>query len=100
MNIIRPRRPRPAAPDGFGDSVRPPARTPRRRAHLLVLGALIPTAFAAGLLTATTATEGLLPAATVTVPDTAHSTQVQVSEPQYSRGFEVSNGGTHNLKLV
>jgi hypothetical protein len=100
MNIIRPRHSRPSAPDGFGDGVRPPARTPRRRAHTLLLGALIPTTFAAGLLTAATATAGLLPAATVTVPDTARSTQVQVSRPQYSRGFEVSNGGTHNLKLV
>jgi hypothetical protein len=90
MNIIRPRQPHPAAPDGFAAGVRPPARTPRRRAHLLVLGALIPTTFAAGLLTAATATG----------PDIAHSTQVQVSQPQYSRGFEVSNGGTHNLKLV
>ena len=34
-------------------------------------------------------------------PDRAtQSGQVQVSQPQYSRGFNVTNKGTHNLKLV
>jgi hypothetical protein len=93
MNIIHPRHPRPSAPDGFGDGVRPPARTPRRRARTLVLGALIPATFAAGLVTAATAT--------ASTPDTAtHAAQVQVTQPQYTRGFHVWNGGTYNLKLV
>ena len=94
MNIIRPRHSRPSAPDGFGDSVRPPANSPRRRrARTLVLGALIPATLAAGLVTAVTATAA--------APDTATpSAQVQVSQPKYTRGFNVQNNGTHNLKLV
>jgi len=92
MNIIRPRHPRPSAPDGFGNSVRP-AKTPRRRARTLLLGALIPATLAAGLVTAATATAA--------APDTATpSAPVQVSQPQYSRGFNVTNNGNHNLKLA
>jgi hypothetical protein len=92
MNIIRPRHSRPSAPDEFGDSVRP-AKNLRRRARTLVLGALIPATLAAGLVTAATATAA--------DPDTAtRSAQIQVSQPQYTRGFNVWNGGTYNLKLV
>jgi hypothetical protein len=39
--------------------------------------------------------------AATTAPDTATpSGQVQVTQPQYSHGFNVTNKGTHNLKLV
>ena len=58
---------------------------------------LAATAVALTLVGITAATAS----AATTAPDTStHSGPVQVSQPQYSRGFNVTNKGTHNLKLV
>ncbi len=66
-----------------------PGRRPRARA--LLLAALVPAALATGALTATAAN-----AAPVAAGSPADA---QVSQPQFSRGFHVWNGGTHNLEL-